>query len=228
MWKDFLALFISTSCYSCERELSSQENCVCLNCYSQIERTYFESSPLENELFMRLAGRIPLKAAVSLFYYDKKGTLQKLIQSLKYKDTPQLGVALGSFMGAQLKGSELMEGVEGIVPVPLHWRRKVQRGYNQAERLAKGMSEVLDIPVVEHKLQRITGTTTQTAKQKGERFSNVANRFKLKDSLPSSILLVDDIITTGSTIEACAKAILKDQPETEIRIASLGMARKHI
>ncbi|MEM9933349.1 MAG: ComF family protein [Bacteroidota bacterium] len=228
MWKDFLSLFVSTSCYGCERELTTQENCICLNCYSQIERTYFEATPLENELYMRVAGRVPLEGATSLFYYDKKGRLQRLIQELKYKDAPQLGIAMGEYMAAQLKTSPILRGLEGIVPVPLHWRRKIQRGYNQAERIAKGMGDQLGIPVIEHKLVRVGGTATQTTKQKGERFSNVANRFKLKEDLPQRILLVDDIITTGSTIEACARSILAHQPSAEIRIASIGMARKHI
>jgi ComF family protein len=227
MWKDFFRVFISNSCYGCDRELTSQERLVCLHCLSQMQPTGFERSASDNELYYRLAGKVPLQGAAALFYFDKGGILQKLVEALKYKDAPQIGVFFGEYYAQHLQGGDFLAGVEAIVPVPLHLRRRIQRGYNQAERFAAGLSQATGIPVQEAAVRR-RYTLTQTRKSGAQRWGNVAGAFQSKGTLPGSVLLVDDVITTGSTLEALIRALLEGpQPPQEIRVAAIATTRQH-
>lgn len=228
MWKDFLQLFTAHTCLSCENELTRQEECVCLSCLSQIPQTGFHLSPKDSELYYRFAGKIPIAGAASLFYFDKAGRLQTILKELKYKELPQVGVFLGKLYGEILKGSEFVADIDALIPVPLHRAKLIKRGYNQAERIAFGMSEVLRIPVMENGINRSRKTLTQTRKSGEARWENVAGAFEVKVTLPKSVLLIDDVITTGATIEAVIRAFsdAASQPDS-IRIASIGMARKH-
>lgn len=228
MWKSFTQLFTSRSCLSCENELTSQETCVCFHCLSQIEQTGFHKNCRENELYYRFAGKVPVDAAASLFYFDKQGRLQRLLKELKYNELPQVGLFLGELYGEILKGSALVEGIEALVPVPLHRQKLIKRGYNQAERIAKGMSKSLGIPVRDQNLRRTRKTLTQTKKSGEARWENVAGAFAVEASLPGSLLLIDDVITTGATLEAAIRAMGEAAaPPQQIRVASIGMARKH-
>jgi len=229
MFNSLSTLFIANNCYSCNQVLTSQEEAVCLKCIDQIEQTYFHLTPQANELYYRLAGQVPIDGAGSLFYFDKKGIVQGLIQQLKYDDAPQLGVALGSLYAKKLRGSPLIQSVDTLVPVPLHWKKKIKRGYNQAYYIAKGMSEVLHLPVETRIVTRVFATRTQTKLSGEARWQNVQTAFYSKSpiTLPKGVLLVDDIITTGATLEACIRSLLNVLPtSTPINVASIGMARK--
>ena len=226
MIKNLGALFVSQSCYGCEGSLTSQENFICFSCLSNLQETNFHLSPKENELYYRLAGRVPLQGASSLFYFDKRGTLQNLMQHLKYKDAPHLGTYLGESLARTLMESPFMDNVDAVIPVPLHWKKKMKRGYNQTEYIAIGVQRISQIPLHRNLLKRIQQTQTQTQLSNLSRWDNVSQAFEVKKACPSSILLLDDVITTGATLESCIKALLKSPlPPKEIRVASIGMAR---
>lgn len=224
MWKHLLSLFVSHSCYSCEQTLTIQEKLVCFSCLSQIPETGFHHTLQKNELFNRFAGKIPIDGACSLYFFDKKGILQSLIQKMKYEDVPQLGVYLGAYYGQKLLEAGWGEKLDAIVPVPLHRSKHIKRSFNQSERICYGISQVLGVPVQKNLLKRIRKTESQALKKGVDRYKNVEGAFKAVQAVPSRLLLVDDIITTGSTLEACAKAIFDNSSaQTEVIIASVGM-----
>ena len=166
MIKHFANLLVANACYGCDRHLTIQESFICFNCLSQMEETGFHEKPQENELFYRLAGKVPIKGAAGLFYFTKGGRLQMIMQYLKYKGAPTLGTFLGEYYGQVLKENGDYESYEAILPVPLHRTRLISRGYNQAEKIAIGMSKSLGIPVLKKRLQRRKRTLTQNPKRR--------------------------------------------------------------
>ncbi|MEZ4826895.1 MAG: ComF family protein [Bacteroidia bacterium] len=227
MLRHFAQLFVANSCYGCDSPLTIQEKHVCFSCLSRMEQTNLHLSPSENELYFRLAGRIPLAGAMSLFYFSKAGRLQKILQHLKYKGAPHLGVFLGEYYGHILKNMPWVGETDAIIPVPLHLSRRISRGYNQSERIACGLGKVLKIPVRNDIVRRSRKTLTQTKKGGGNRWDNVSGAFSVVKTPPKSILLIDDVITTGATLEACIRALSAvETPAEKIYVASIGMARK--
>ncbi|MEO0897663.1 MAG: ComF family protein [Bacteroidota bacterium] len=192
-----------------------------------MERTNFHLHPTDNELFYRLGGKVPLEGAYALFYYDKAGRLQRLMTALKYQQAPLLGIRLGELLGKSLKESADLNTFDAIVPVPLHWTRMARRGYNQASYIGKGISMALNCPTIEGKLVRRNRTAVQAQKKGMSRWANVSQAFQCKGTMPSHVLLIDDVITTGATLEACIRAILMNSPKTKVSIACLGMTRRH-
>ena len=226
MIKHLATLFISQNCYACERALTSQERWVCFSCLSHLQPTNYHISPQENELFYRLAGRVPVQGASSLYYFDKKGTLQTLIQQLKYKGATPIGTFLGEMLANSLLDSDFLSGVEVVIPIPLHRSKKMKRGYNQTEYIGKGFSALSAIPMDTKLLRRRHRTQTQTKLSPSTRWENVSEAFQVSKSCPKSVLLLDDVITTGATIEASIRALLKGPlPPQEIKVVSIGMAR---
>lgn len=227
MWKDLGSLFISQACYGCDQELTSQETYLCLSCLSQIEQTNFHLRPQDNELYFRMAGRLPLAGATALFFYDKAGRLQRIIKALKYQQQARLGNYLGALLGETLEGSPFLQGVEAIVPVPLHRRKQWKRGYNQSERIADGLASVSGIPVATDLVRRRRFTRAQARQAGTSRWQNVAGAFEGRKASPAHVLLLDDMITTGNTLIACAQGLLSGpQPPQRISVVSIGMARQ--
>jgi ComF family protein len=226
MLRDLINLVFPRQCPGCDRDLVRGEGEVCTQCLLDIEETGFHESESDNELYYRLAGKIPLDGAFALYYFDKKGKFKKIIQALKYKKNPQVGRFLGELYGEKLKAAGAAENLSAIVPVPLHRSRLVERGYNQSEEIGKGLSKATGVPLVARALVRGEKTATQTRKSKTERWENVKDVFEMRRPLSGNILLVDDVITTGSTLEACIRT-LHSQAEKplSLRIAALGMAR---
>lgn len=226
MFQDLLNLIFADGCYACGSELNKSEECICMSCLMQIEETHHAKKPKDNELYYRFAGKVPITGASSLFYFDKFGRLQKLLHALKYKDSPQVGVYLGKFLGEVLAENQFLQGIEAIVPVPLHKRKEIQRGYNQSEKIAQGLSEISKIPVNTQLIQRKQFTETQTRKNVLSRWLNVSEAFAVEGEIPKGILLIDDVITTGATLEACIRALCGGEKNpTEIKVASVAMAR---
>ncbi|RMG59568.1 MAG: ComF family protein [Bacteroidetes bacterium] len=227
MWKSLGSLFVSQTCYGCEQALTSQERFVCLDCLSQIEQTHFHQRPRDNELYFRMAGQLPLAGATALFFYDKAGRLQRIMKALKYQQQPRLGPYLGSLLGESLPGSPFLAGIEAIIPVPLHRRKQLQRGYNQSERIARGLSQATGLPVRTDLLRRRRFTHTQARQAGHARWENVSGAFLAKGHCPAHVLLLDDMVTTGNTLIACAQALLAGPtPPQQISVASIGMARQ--
>ncbi|HEX6891832.1 MAG TPA: ComF family protein [Chryseolinea sp.] len=208
---DFISLFFPKYCLSCDNALVKGENMICTMCMLEMPQTDYHKSR-ENPLSHRLSYRIPVKHAMALFKFSKNGRVQHLLHQLKYRNHPEIGVTLGRFYGEKMRDeSELRSEVDVIIPIPLHPTRKRKRGYNQSAKFAEGLSERLEIPFTDELLERRIKTETQTRKTKLNRWENISGVFGLK--VPESIrgkkvLLVDDVITTGSTLEACSQLLI--------------------
>jgi ComF family protein len=161
--------------------------------------------------------------AVSGFYFHKGSKFQKLIFKLKYHRLPQLGVTLGEFYGHLLRSSPILRDVEAIIPIPLHAQKLRKKGYNHAERIAYGISKAVNIPLEDHGLKRIKKTQTQTKLNAEERLQNVYNAFECRTKYCGSVILVDDILTTGATLSTAVQT-LHDAGVGEIRVITLGIA----
>ena len=224
--QDLLSLVFFDGCVSCGNTLAKGESQICLTCLSQLEPTHFHLKAKDNDLYFRFAGKVPVAGASSLFYFDKKGRFEKMIHAFKYKDMPEIGHFLGEFFGETLKKSSFLDGIEAILPVPLHPRKELLRGYNQSEKIAAGLQAACNIPVQSHLLKRVRKTETQALKSKTERWNNVADAFAPDQKPPKGVLIVDDVITTGSTIEACIRALMAQEfPPEIIKIGSIGIRR---
>jgi len=223
---DFVSLLYPSYCFACNEGLVKGEKNICSRCMLELPRTQYHLDP-ENALFSRLNGRIPLKFAFAFFLFRKGGRVQQLLHTLKYTNHPELGEMIGEVYGQELQQVNLDQKFNLIVPVPLHATRKRKRGYNQSEEFAKGLSKSTNIPFVDA-LIRTTKTETQTRKSKLNRWQNVSEVFQVKDLNQvqgQHILLVDDVITTGATIEACAQVLLAEGCSS-ISIASIAYAEE--
>ena len=220
---NFLHLFLPEVCVVCGQELLEGEMGACLSCLYKLPKTN-NYKIKDNKAEILMAGRIPFERIACYCVYTEGGVLPPLIHNLKYYHKKEIGVLLGSMFAEDLAESDFIKPVSMIVPVPLHPKKKKSRGYNQAEIIAQGMSEVTSIPLVTDNLIRVLHNPTQTKLTKTERWENVKNIFDVKDKLlfeNQHILLVDDVITTGSTAEACGIALQKCK-DIKISIATIG------
>lgn len=216
-------LFYPNVCVVCGGELLQGEVGACLQCLYKLPRTHNFKEP-DNDAEKLMAGRIPFVRIASYCVYAKGGTLPPLIYHLKYRHKEDIGLLLGRMFGKDLMGSDFLDPVELIVPVPLHPKREKSRGFNQAEIIAKGLSQTTGLPVSTNNLIRVIYNPTQTKRTKTQRWENVKDIFKVADPIAfegKHLLLVDDVITTGSTLEACGAA-LQACKGLKISIATLG------
>ena len=219
----FIDLFFPRICLVCGEKLYQQEEILCSKCLYDLPRTNFHLEP-KNQLEMMFWGRFPVEKATALLYFKKGSGYRKLIHQLKYKGKPGIGIFMGRLLAEDL--SDWATGIDYIVPVPLHPKKKKIRGYNQSEIIANGLSEILKIPVDNQTLIRSTFTQTQTRKARYERWENVKSVFAVSNSQTfqgKHILLVDDVITTGATLEGSVQALLNIR-DLKISIAAIGMA----
>lgn len=224
IFKDFLDMLYPRLCITCTERLMSQEKLVCIPCWSDLPATHYHLSP-DNKVAQLFWGRVHLKHATSYYAYQKGSRYQRLIHRMKYSGMKELAYHCGQKFGHALKKSVFTE-IDLIVPVPLHPDKLKKRGYNQALWIAKGLGETMEKPVEGAYFERKMNTATQTRKTRFERWQNVEEIFEATD--PSHftgkhILLVDDVVTTGSTLEACASEFLKLE-NTSVSIATLAFA----
>lgn len=210
---DVLNFFFPVYCPVCGVPLAVRKQVICLPCELKMPRAGYIDDP-ENPVAQLFWGRTKVELAVSFFRFEKGSKYQKLLHLLKYKGDKRVGVFLGRLLGAELKDSEFAM-CDYIVPVPLHPKKKRKRGFNQSEIIANGVSLVIGIPVRTNILYRNLYTGTQTKKSRFERFQNVENVFRTEswniDKENCSVLLIDDVVTTGSTLEACVETLLKHE-----------------
>lgn len=223
---DFLSLFFPEICQSCGNTLLKGEDIICTWCHRHLPVTDFHLDPY-NPVAKIFWGRLPIEAATA-FYYFRKGTrVQELLHHLKYSRQPGIGIKIGEWYGDMLKETKPYQSAELIVPVPLHPVRLRQRGYNQSACFAEGLSKTMNIELAADFLERSAYSETQTRKDRYHRFENVKTLFKINkkrmDEKVRHILLVDDVITTGATLEACAN-ILFDRAGTKVSIATMATA----
>lgn len=225
MWKSILDFFFPPLCVICKNRLLHAEEHICLECLSALPKTHYHKQE-ENKLEDALAGKFIFNRAAAFCYFYKTGGLQKVIHEFKYKNNPQLAFYMGLLYGRELKGSDFLQGIDYLVPIPLHPKRQKKRGYNQAEEICKGISAATGIPLCTSAISRTVNNPSQTTHSKTERWENVKDIFVTTNNpllKGKKILLVDDVITTGSTIEAIVKCIPKEDLPI-INIASIGMA----
>lgn len=225
IFRDFVSLFFPRQCLACGESLVSGEETICTYCMLEMPQTDYHKDR-GNPLERRIGYRIPIRYAMALFKFSKSGRVQNLLHQLKYKNHPEIGVMLGRVYGERMADAGLRHAFELIVPVPLHPIRQRKRGYNQSAKFAEGLSEKLDIPFNDEIIKRRRVTETQTRKTKLNRWENMNGVFEVSTAEMvdgKKILLVDDVITTGSTLEACAQALLNSSC-SELSIACIAEA----
>lgn len=220
-----LELFYPSICAACGTSLFRWEHLVCTRCRNFLPHTGYERNE-ENPLAQLFYGRVRLKAVTSCYFFAKEGKVQHLIHELKYKGNRDAGVFLGQELGKTIKDAPLFQDIDYLIPVPLHPKREKKRGYNQSMVIAHGVSEVTDIQIGADFLIRSVNTATQTHKSKEERWQNVKDIFELRhaERLEGKyVLLIDDVLTTGATLEACAH-LLSSVPGITISCATAACA----
>lgn len=220
---DFIGLLFPDLCQACGKNLYHQEELICTDCRYHLPYTNFHHHP-DNPVAQQFWGRVPLKAATALFYFTKGGKVQHLIHQLKYNNRPEIGKEIGKIAGVKLLESKIFASVNVIVPVPLHRSKQLLRGYNQSAYFAAGLSERMQIPVNENNLIRQHATESQTHRARFSRYENMKDVFVIKDSTAFAnkhILLTDDIITTGATLEACINVLLL-VPGVKLSVAAIA------
>jgi ComF family protein len=204
---DLLHLFYPEVCMACGNSLYKNEKCICSYCLYHLPETDFHQY-LNNPVMKHFQGKIHIKAAGSLYYFNKGQKVQKLIHNLKYQNKPEIGHFLGNLYGNKLKHQEEFAEVDAITAVPLHPVKQRKRGYNQSDFFGKGLAEAMGKPFLPDMIERIINNSSQTKKSRYERWENINSSFICKkDYEYENILLADDVITTGATIEACANVI---------------------
>ena len=217
-----LHLAFPHTCAGCGSDLLDKDQLLCVYCHSALPLTSFHlhsNNPVE-KLFW---GRLPITHATAQYYFSKESLVQRLMHAFKYKGNKDLGFFLGKMMGYQLQQSNRFLHVDALIPLPLFPSKERKRGYNQAAILCEGIAEVLQKPVLKDVVIRTKHTESQTKKSRVERWENMEGRFQLTNEATiqgKHILLVDDVVTTGATLEACGYEILRAKDVT-LSIATL-------
>lgn len=210
IFEDFVSLFFPRYCRGCHNCLVKGEDLVCTNCMLEMPKSQYHLEA-ENPFFQKFRGRLPVRHVMTLFKFVKESRVQQLLHALKYKHQPEIGQMLGRVYGQDLLEANFKNTFDLIVPVPLHSSRRRIRGYNQSEEFGKGLSQILEVPCADSYMIRSAKTETQTDKSKLNRWENVSTIFhvvKCEQIAEKRILLVDDVVTTGATLEACGRALL--------------------
>ena len=221
--KDVFYLFFPKTCVCCDEQLLKNETEVCLKCRFELPTTNF-TDEIDNKVEQTFYGRVKIEFATALLFYRTKGISQKLIYQLKYRGKQEIGTFLGQWIGAELKESKRFPSIDYIVPVPLHVKKLKKRGYNQLSTFGNSISDILDVPFINNVLIKESVTDTQTLKGRIERWKNVDEIFHLSNAPffeDKHILLIDDVITTGATLEACALELSKAK-NIKISIATMA------
>ena len=203
------------------------EETICSKCNFHLPRTGFHLDAYENEMARLFWAQIPIERATAFFYYEPHAETANIIYELKYKNRPEIGTTIGRMFAKEIKPAGFFDGIDEIVPVPLAKKRLRQRGYNQSEEIAQGISEITGLPVIKRAVRRTIFEGSQTNKGRWERHENVEKVFELIDAQAVSnkhLLLIDDVVTTGATCIACAKALCQAD-NVRISILSLGFAK---
>lgn len=220
-----IGLFYPSVCVACGNTLYKWEHLVCSRCMTFLPTTGYELNE-DNPLARMFYGKVRLKAVTARFFFSKEGKVQHLIHELKYKGNTDAGIFLGHELGKSIKEAPLFQNIDYLIPVPLHPKRKKKRGYNQSMVIAQGVAEITRIPIGNGFLLRSVNTATQTHKSKEERWQNVKDIFEVrypKQLEDKSVLLIDDVLTTGATLEACAMK-LSEVPGITISCATAACA----
>jgi ComF family protein len=221
--EDFVSLFYPRYCRGCYNSLVKGEELICTKCLLEMPKSHYHLQ-LDNPFFQKFRGRLVVKHVMTLYKFVKESRVQNVLHALKYKQQPELGEMLGRVYGQDLIEAKFKDSFDLIIPVPLHPSRRRIRGYNQSEEFGKGLSQMLNVPCDDSYMTRSAKTETQTHKTKLSRWGNVNRIFQVvepKFVTEKRVLLVDDVVTTGATLEACGQALL-DAGCGELSIACIA------
>ncbi len=222
---DFVSLIFPELCQACTKSLYRNEEIICADCLYNLPFTDFHLHQ-DNAVAQSFWGRVPIETASALLYFSKGNRVQNLLHQLKYKNRPEVGVYLGKLAAKSLLQNPVFATADMIMPVPLHQQKQLKRGYNQSLCIAEGLSQKIRIPVENQNLIKTTSTESQTKKSRISRYENMKEVFWVKNPeklTGKHILLVDDIITTSATLEACCNVLLQI-PGVKISIATIAVA----
>ncbi|MGQ7853113.1 ComF family protein [Pedobacter sp. WC2501] len=222
---DLFGLLFPNLCNACGTALFRHEKLICLKCLYDLPFTDYHQYA-DNRVAKQLWGRLPLNAAMAMLYFRKGAKVQNLIHNLKYNGRTDVGVLLGNMLGERLKTATLYQDIDLVIPVPLHRKKYKSRGYNQSTFIAGGIAAQMGIGISEDHLIRKNATESQTKKSRYIRYENMRDVFKVnspEDIIGKHVLLVDDVITTGATLEACANVLLAIGA-IKVSIAALAFA----
>lgn len=222
----FIHLLYPSSCLICQEELTRHEQDLCSICTDRLHYTYFETFTDPTPLDQLFWGRVQLEFSYSLLYYEKHNSSKLLLAALKYANRPDVGQRLGTLIANRMKATGHLHQVDCLIPVPLHPRKEFLRGYNQSAMLAEGISRATSLPVKDL-VKRTEHSGSQTTLGRFRRWDNVQGRFAVHPDLAKfrHVVLVDDVITTGSTLEAIIHLIRQEVPDIRISVISLALAK---
>lgn len=214
-------------CVVCDNRLTVTEETICSRCNLHLPRTGFGKTPYDNELARLFWGQIPIERASALFYYESHSETANIIYKLKYKNHPEIGEDMGRLTARELQTTDFFDGIDGILPIPLAKKRQHQRGYNQSMEIAQGVSAITGLPIYNKLVRRNAFEGSQTNKGRWERNENVEKVFELIDGEAvrgKHLLIIDDVVTTGATIIACTKELVK-AGNVKVSVLTLGFAK---
>ncbi len=226
LYAEILHLVYPEQCICCEMELSSSEKHVCTICKNELHYTDYEKYSDDSTLDKLFWGRVQVEAIFSLLYYKKNTQSREILHRLKYNNRPDLAMYMGELIGERIQKAPPFDKADFLIPIPIHEKKRYIRGYNQSEEIAKGVHTKTGIPINSTFLIRSVHTESQTKKGKFERWENVQGSFALSGELPESvkhIIIVDDVITTGSTLETIIR-LIKEQYKVEVSVISIAYA----
>jgi competence protein ComFC len=214
-------------CLQCSYELSRFEKHICAFCWDKLQRTYFEAYEVPSGMDQLFWGRIPLTETFALYFFEKEKPIQDILHALKYQFKAPLGRHFGEVMGTTIFKSNKYKTIEALIPVPIHPQKRFLRGYNQSELLAEGMATILEIPILRDVVLKKANNASQTRKNRFLRWDNASEQFCIgkKDIPYRHVAIVDDVITTGATLEAMAQLLRSHYPDLQISLLSFAIAK---
>ena len=223
--KDLEHLIYPSMCIACDNELANSEKHICSICDNDLIRTSFHLFDEPTDTDKLFWGRVNLKRTYSHFYFKKDSSIQNVLFNLKYKNDSSIGEYFGKEIGKSLNSIDDFKTADALIPVPLHYKKEFIRGYNQSFALAKGLSEEIGVPVKSNYVKRNEHTDTQTKKSRFQRWDNVNSIFSVHTSIKKlkHVIVVDDVVTTGSTLEALVRSIKETAPSIEVSIVTLAI-----
>lgn len=226
-WRRLLDLISPRLCVVCGRRLAVTEETVCNICNLHLPRTGFWDNPYDNVMTKMFWHQIPIERAAAFIHFEAQSEVANIVYQLKYKDNPEIGTMMGRMMAAEIQRAGFFDEIDGIVPIPLTRKRFRQRGYNQSEEIAKGISEITGLPMFKDVVKRTRFKGSQTHRWRWERLKNVESAFQLThgESIAGKhLLIIDDVVTTGATTIACAKELAK-AGNVKVSVLSLGLTK---
>ena len=222
-------LFFPHICAGCGSDLPSEQQFLCTHCFHELPHTNFDRFP-GNPVEKIFWGRVPVISATAHYFFSKRSALQQVMHQFKYQGNQKIGIYFGRLMGESICNSGRFNSINAVIPLPLHPSRQKKRGYNQAGILSEGIAEIMQLPVLHHAITRVLATETQTHKSRINRWQNIEGKFQLTGSENINnmhLLLVDDIITTGATLDACANTLLQER-NVQVSIAALAYTESSV